>query len=136
MVLLMNTANQYEKVELYYDGLTNILNYPEYSDTNKAKELLSFVEDRESFTKALLNAEGKDLSILIGKENEFEQIKECSIVTATYKLNGIIIGKVGLIGPTRMDYKNVISMVKSLSFNINKLINENYTDAKRSDTDG
>jgi heat-inducible transcriptional repressor len=94
------------------------------------------VEDRESFTKALLNAEGKDLSILIGKENEFEQIKECSIVTATYKLNGIIIGKVGLIGPTRMDYKNVISMVKSLSFNINKLINENYTDTKRSETDG
>ncbi|MDP3387127.1 MAG: heat-inducible transcriptional repressor HrcA [Eubacteriales bacterium] len=136
MVLLMNTANQYEKVELYYDGLTNILNYPEYSDTNKAKELLSFVEDRESFTKALLNVEGKDLSILIGKENEFEQIKECSIVTATYKLNGIIIGKVGLIGPTRMDYKNVISMVKSLSFNINKLINENYTDTKRSETDG
>jgi heat-inducible transcriptional repressor len=128
----MNTANKYEQVDLYYDGLTNILNYPEYSDTSKAKELLSFVEDKENFTRALLNASTEDLNIVIGKENEFDQIKECSIVTATYKLNGIVIGKVGLIGPTRMDYQNVIAMIKALSLNINRLINENYNENKRS----
>lgn len=136
MMLLVNTVNQYEKAEVYYDGLTNILNYPEYSDTNKAKELLSFVEDKDSFTKVLMNSNGEDLNIIIGNENQFEQIKECSIVSATYKINGIIIGKIGLIGPTRMDYKNVIAMMKGVSFNINKIINDNYIDLSRSDIDG
>jgi heat-inducible transcriptional repressor len=133
MVLLMNTIHNYEKVDLYYDGLTNILNYPEYSDTSKAKELLSFVEDKDLFKKVLMNSDGDDLSILIGNENQFEQIKKCSIVSATYKVNGVIIGKIGLIGPTRMDYKNVISMIKGLSYNINKIISENYMDLARSE---
>ena len=68
-------------------------------------------------------------------ENKFDEIKQCSVVSATYKLNGVTIGKIGLIGPTRMDYKNVISMVKALSLNVNRLIEENYIDIARSETD-
>lgn len=135
LILLMNTMNQYEKVDVYYNGLTNILNYPEYSDMSKAKELLSFVEEKNSLAQILMNSQGEDLNILIGHENQYEEIKECSIISATYKLNGVVIGKVGLIGPTRMDYNNVISMVKALSFNINKLIKENYMEISRSDVD-
>lgn len=134
-MLLLNTMKQYEKVDVYYDGLTNILNYPEYSNTEKAKELLSFMEDKKSMASVLMDETGEDLAVSIGNENKYDEIKQCSVVSATYKLNGIIIGKIGLIGPTRMDYKNVISMVKALSLNVNRLIEENYIDIARSDTD-
>lgn len=134
-MLLLNTIKQYEKVDVYYDGLTNILNYPEYSDTEKAKELLSFMEDRKSIASILMDETGEDLTVSIGHENKYDEIKQCSVVSATYKLNGVTIGKIGLIGPTRMDYKNVISMVKALSLNVNRLIEENYIDIARSDTD-
>jgi heat-inducible transcriptional repressor len=134
-ILLLNTMKQYEKVDVYYDGLTNILNYPEYNDTGKAKELLSFMEDRKAMASVLMDETGEDLAVSIGHENKFDEIKQCSVISATYKLNGVTIGKIGLIGPTRMDYKNVISMVKALSLNVNRLIEENYIDIARSDTD-
>lgn len=134
-LLLLNTMKQYEKVDLYYDGLTNILNYPEYSDTVKARELMSFMEDRQAMASLLMDETGKDLNISIGNENKYDEIKQCSVVSATYKLNGVTIGKIGLIGPTRMDYKNVISMVRALSLNVNRLIDKNYIDIARSDTD-
>lgn len=132
-MLLLNTIKKYEKVDLYYDGLTNILNYPEYSDTEKAKELLSFMENKKAMAHVLMDETGEDLAVSIGNENKYSEIKQCSVVSATYKLNGVIIGKIGLIGPTRMDYKNVISMVKALSLNVNKLIEENYINIARSD---
>lgn len=120
--IINQSMEEMESVELYADGITNIFNFPEYSDLAKAKTFLSFIEDKDSVANMMLNNTFKDFEISIGNENICEEIKDCSLITATYKLNGKTIGKIGVIGPTRMDYITVISAVKLLSINLNEII--------------
>lgn len=120
--IINQSLEDMEDVELYADGVTNILNFPEYSDVAKAKTFLGFMEDKDSVANMLLKNTFDDFEISIGNENICEEIKDCSLITATYKLNGQTIGKIGVIGPTRMDYFTVISSVKLLSVNLNEII--------------
>ena len=122
---LIQTLFYSDTSEVYHDGVSNILNLPEYSDISKARDFLNIMEERELLFK-VLNDVREDVSVSIGKENKLEQFKECSLITATYKFNGKLIGRIGVIGPTRMDYNNVISTVKSISDAINEIINQNF----------
>ena len=120
-----------DEINLYSDGITNILNFPEYNDLAKAKEFISFMEDKNSVIRMFQTVGKHDLDISIGSENRYEELKDSSLITATYKLNGRTIGKIGVIGPTRMDYKNVISMVKSVSNTMNEIIEKNFSDKNK-----
>lgn len=112
-----------ENVELYSEGITRILNFPEYKDIDKAKSIISFIEDKDSVLDLLLNNSfTQDINIIIGNENNYSQLKDCSIVTATYRIGGKTIGKIGVIGPTRMDYFKMINTLKLFSTNISEII--------------
>jgi len=123
---LMEQIAKFEDVNVFSDGITNILELPEYNDVVKAREFISFVEDKTSVAKLLQYNGEKDLDIYIGNENKSRELKDCSLITATYKFNGKLIGRIGVIGPTRMDYNNVISTVKSISDAINEIISLNF----------
>lgn len=124
---LMDQVGKLEDFNVYSDGLTNILDLPEYNDVVKAREFISFVEDKNSLAKLFqYNSGGNDITISIGSENEYEELRDCSLITATYKFNGKLIGKIGVIGPTRMDYSKVISTVKSISDAMNEIISQNF----------
>lgn len=114
------------KVEL--SGTTNMLNYPEYSDMDKAKSFLSAIETKDFLFKMLSEASKLEFTITIGNENESENMKDCSVVTATYKIGDESIGSMGVIGPTRMDYSKVLAVLgymgKSLSEMLTNLIEE------------
>jgi heat-inducible transcriptional repressor len=124
---LMSHINKLEDTNVYSDGITSILNLPEYADHEKAKEFISFVENKDSVASLLQFVSKNDLDISIGRENPYEELRDCSLITATYKFNGKIIGKIGVIGPTRMDYQKVISTVKSMSDAINEIIDNNFS---------
>ncbi|NLJ58142.1 MAG: HrcA family transcriptional regulator, partial [Tissierellia bacterium] len=127
---LMEQIVGLEEVNVFSDGITNILELPEYNDVVKAKEFISFVEDKDSMAK-LLQYEGEnDFNVFIGSENKTLELKDCSLITATYKFNGKLIGRIGVIGPTRMDYGNVIKTVKSISDAISEIINQNFNGDK------
>lgn len=112
------------EIEIYYDGITNIFNYPEYRDVDKAKEFMDFIENKELLLDIILkNSTSKDMDIIIGNENIYSPIKDISMITATYYIDGKTIGKVGLVGPTRMDYQNLINTVQVFSDNISKVMN-------------
>ncbi len=123
---LVDQIGKLEDFNVYSDGLTNILDLPEYNDVVKAREFISFVEDKDSLAKLFQFTGESDIGISIGSENEYEQLRDCSLITATYKLNGKLIGKIGVIGPTRMDYSKVISTVKSMSEAMNEIISQNF----------
>ncbi|HHY90858.1 MAG TPA: heat-inducible transcription repressor HrcA [Clostridiales bacterium] len=96
-------------VNLYLEGITNIFNLPEYHDIEKAKKFIGFLDQKEQITDLLVHS--KDgVDVTIGKENTFKNMQDCSLVTATYQLNGYVVGKIGIIGPTRMDYANIVSI--------------------------
>lgn len=123
---LVDQVDKLEKFNVYADGLTNILNLPEYNDVVKAREFISFIEDKDSLAKLFQFTGENDLDVIIGRENAYEELRDCSLITATYKLNGKLIGKIGVIGPTRMNYNKVISTVRSMADAMNEIINQSF----------
>lgn len=100
--------------KVFYGGTTNLFNQPEFKDTDKIKELLTVLEE-EGLVKDILTV-GADsgMQITIGSENKFSGIQNCSMVQATYHLNGQIVGTFAVLGPTRMKYGKVISVMDYL----------------------
>ncbi|EOD00583.1 heat-inducible transcriptional repressor HrcA [Caldisalinibacter kiritimatiensis] len=124
--LINQSLDKTEEVTLYADGVTNIFNFPEYNDVSKAKSFLSFLEDKNSVVDMMLKSGEHDIEITIGSENRYREVQNCSLITATYRLNGKTIGRIGVIGPTRMDYSKVISAVKSIALDMNEILNKYY----------
>ena len=117
MPSFMKTLGDMLNVNLYMDGLTNIFSLPEYNDLDKAKSFMEMVNRREDLTRTLINRD-KGVMITIGTENAEEIMDDCSLITATYHVDGKLIGKLGVIGPTRMRYGEVTSVIEYLTDNI------------------
>ncbi len=115
----VKTLEDMLNVNLYMDGLTNIFSLPEYNDLDKARMFLEMVNKKEDFTRTLINREN-GVIITIGNENQDELMQDCSLITATYHVDGKMVGKIGVIGPTRMRYGEVTSVVEYLTDNISK----------------
>ncbi len=117
---LRNVVN----ADIYSDGVTKILDYPEYSDLEKAKSFISFIENEELLMDIMVGNKNQkdDLKIVIGEENIYEVLKDCSVITANYKLGEKTIGKIGIVGPTRMDYPYLIGILKSFSKDISEVL--------------
>lgn len=131
MPYLINHITSLEDINVYSDGVEKILDFPEYSDPAKAKEFMSFISNKESVLKLVQDIGKHDIDISIGHENPYEELKDCSLITATYKFNGKTIGKIGVIGPTRMDYDSVISTVKAMSEAMNEIMDKNFSDKSK-----
>lgn len=117
--------------DLSYEGITKIFNYPEYKDIAKARSLLAFLEEKESIMDMLeLSNQNSNIEIRIGEENIYDEIKDCSVITTSYFVDDRIVGKIGLIGPTRMDYNHLLSTLKYFYINVNNIINESFDDNK------
>ncbi|MFV0517744.1 MAG: heat-inducible transcriptional repressor HrcA [Aminipila sp.] len=107
----MRTLENMLNVNLYMDGLTNIFSIPEYNDIDRAKMFIELLDRKEDFTKKLINREN-GVIITIGNENADDMMQDCSLITATYHVDGRLVGKIGVIGPTRMKYDEVTSVIE------------------------
>ncbi|MCI8312520.1 MAG: heat-inducible transcriptional repressor HrcA [Lachnospiraceae bacterium] len=106
-----------EGMEIYTGGATNIFRYPELSDNGKASELIQTLEEKQMLAELVtetLNKDDKGIQVYIGSESPIQSMKDCSVVTATYELGQGLQGTIGIIGPKRMDYENVMSTLKTL----------------------
>lgn len=106
-----------EGMEIYTGGATNIFRYPELSENGKASELIQTLEEKQMLAELVidtLNKEERGIQVYIGNETPVQSMKDCSVVTATYDLGQGMQGTVGIIGPKRMDYENVMSTLKTL----------------------
>lgn len=115
----LTTLESMLNVELYLDGLTNIFSIPEYNDIEKAKLFLEMVNHKKHFTDVLVNRDS-GVIITIGDENAEKIMQDCSLITATYHINGRTVGKLGVIGPTRMKYDQVVSVIEYMTDNLSK----------------
>lgn len=118
---LIQTLFFSDTAEVYHDGVSHILNLPEYSDINKARSFLNTMEESGLLFK-VLNDVKDDVSVSIGSENKLQQFKDCSLITATYRINGKTVGSVGIIGPTRMEYSKAISVVECMTNNLSDML--------------
>lgn len=102
------------RCEFYVEGINNILNYPEFRDINKIKNILHFFDNKLNFESLLICDRGDDIEIRIGEENYVEGAQNYSLVLGNYKKDSMYLGTLGIIGPTRMDYSKVVSILRSL----------------------
>ena len=126
LIVIQSSIEELISIELYSEGIMNILNFPEYKDIEKAKSFISFVENKDLLLNILQNTSmSQGIDILIGQENIYSPIKDISIISATYTIGGRTIGKIGLIGPTRMDYLSLIKTLKIFSSHISNILDLN-----------
>ncbi|HWT27511.1 MAG TPA: heat-inducible transcriptional repressor HrcA [Mobilitalea sp.] len=115
---VMQAVSEEDDIEIFTSGTTNILKYPELSDKDKASELLYTLEEKKVLTEFIQDKiedeENRGIQVYIGDETPVKSMKDCSVVTATYEIEEGVYGKVGIIGPKRMDYEKVVSTLQSL----------------------
>ena len=118
-----------DEVEIYTSGATNIFRYPELSNNGKASELISTFEEKQQLSdlvnQTLENSDNKGIQVYIGQETPIQSMKDCSVVTATYELGEGLQGTIGIIGPKRMDYENVLKTLKTLTEQLDEIYNRN-----------
>jgi heat-inducible transcriptional repressor len=100
---------------LYLGGARNILKQPEYRDIRRVRELLDLIEGEEVLKSLLMETSPAGINVKIGKENKFQEVEECSVVTAVYTFGGNVVGAVGLLGPMRMDYARAIAVIEYIT---------------------
>lgn len=117
-----------EEYEVYTSGATNIFKYPELSDSSRASELINAFEEKQELVN-LINETMSDenstgIQVYIGNEAPIETMRDCSVVTATYELGEGIQGRIGIIGPKRMDYEKVMDSLKTLKVQLDTIFNK------------
>ena len=115
---IVDAVHQAEETHIYTSGASNILKYNELGDINKATALLETFEEQTGLSELAdetLKSDDRNIQIYIGDESPVQNMKDCSIVTSTYELPEGAKGTIGIIGPKRMDYKKVVSTLKSLT---------------------
>ena len=105
-------------------GSANLLEYPEYSDVNKARSFLSVLESKDTLRRLMGREGSMEVSIRIGPENEVPELDDCSIVTASYRVGDHSTGTLGIIGPTRMNYTRVISVLDFMGRALSDVLSE------------
>jgi heat-inducible transcriptional repressor len=124
-----NAIQPDEDLEVYTSGAKNIFRYPELSDSRKAYELISALEDKTELKNFLADkasdpSDSDEIQIYIGSENEMEEMEDCSVVTANYDLGGGLWGTIGIVGPKRMDYGKVVQSMKIIKQQLDDLYPE------------
>lgn len=104
--------------DLHLEGAANIFNFPEYYDVIKAKEFLRMTEDKDTLYNFLTGLENVGVSVVIGGENSFNELKGYSVVTASYSLSNKVLGSIAIIGPTRMEYSRAVSTISCVCMNL------------------
>lgn len=108
----MTGRRQEQKV--FLGGTKQLLNQPEFRDVERVRNLVGILEEEKVLKDLLQGGEDSGLKVTIGSENKFTGIQDCSMVQATYRLNGQIVGTMAVLGPTRMEYGKVISVMDYL----------------------
>ncbi len=117
-----------EDMQIYTSGTTNIFKYPELSDKQSAQEIISAFEEKQQLTElvtqTLAQEENTGIQVYIGDETPVQNMKDCSVVTATYELGDGMKGTIGIIGPKRMDYEHVLKSLKRLQSELDAIFHK------------
>ncbi len=113
-----------EEENLHLEGANKLFELPEFNSLEIAKNFINILDEKELMTDMLSTGFAQDINVYIGGENEKEELKDFSIVTFKHRIGNKDLGTIGIIGPKRMDYAKVISVMKYISKKLNNNDNE------------
>ncbi len=123
--LLLQGLVEEKGEQVYASGTVNILNQPEFRDVERAIALLEILEEKERVLSLLSTAAGSSgVQVVIGHENMLASLQDCSLVTCTYYVGSDVVGTLGVIGPTRMDYARIMAAVTLVSSSLSSFLTE------------
>ncbi len=129
MNFVYSAVEELDETDIFVSNAKSILSYPEYNSVSEAKKMLTFLEDKKNLKELFSKKDDESkVNIKIGSENEFEELSNSSIVTVDYSLNNKAVGKIGVIGPKRMDYAKVIASLDCISEHLDKILYQFYID--------
>lgn len=120
--VIQRALDSEKKERLYLGGATHMMEQPEFHDVDRIKDILLMLEEEELIKDILHAHMGDGLEVTIGQENENSRIKDCSIITATYHLDGELLGTIAVLGPTRMEYGKAMSLLEYMNTNLANVI--------------
>lgn len=127
MHLLESALDGESEHRLYLSGTTNMLNQPEFRDVEKVKDIFDLLEETPTMLKMMTPKMGTTgVQVRIGTENKHEAFSNCSLITATYSVEGEALGTIGILGPTRMEYAKVISILNVLSKDLTAMLTHRF----------
>ena len=129
MEALHDTLKSVDDVGVYTSGASNMLNFPEFSDVNRARGFMEFLQQKDEvkrLVKSDVDYEGLEpdegqVRIAIGSENKVEQLSDCSVITATYRYKDMELGSISVVGPMRMDYDRVVGQLRHIAHDFPRL---------------
>ncbi len=127
LIKIMQDEDRQGYDQSYIEGLHYLLNQPEFSHNEKIQAILELLEHRAMLGKIIpVGQEGRQVRVVIGRENTSEMAQECSLVICRYGLINEADGTILVLGPTRMAYPRVISTVSYISVLLSRLVSELY----------
>lgn len=112
---------------LFLEGLSLIIGTPEFQEVDKSKGVLGMLERKTDILEIMnedLESVKNDIMVRIGTENSHKDIRNCSLITSKYRTGNKAIGTLGIIGPTRMPYEEIISVVEGVSDVLSDILTE------------
>lgn len=109
---------QDKKNRLYLGGAGQLMEQPEFHNIDNVKRILSMLEQETLLCNILQEQRNKGLAVTIGQENKYNDMKDCSIISVTYRLDGKPVATLAVLGPTRMDYGKIISLLEFMNTNL------------------
>lgn len=110
---------------IFLAGSTNLLVQPEFKDVERVKSFLDLLEETPTLFK-IIGSAPEGLQVRIGSENTVAAINNCSLITATYAVDGKTLGTIGILGPTRMEYGKVIGILNHFSQDMAQIMQRWY----------
>ena len=124
--------------QLKYSGLNHLLKYPEYADTQQLGQVLGTLEDQDEILDLVSGAQGDEISVLIGSESPVKVMNNSALVFKPIKKNGKTVGVIGVLGPRRMNYRQVLKTIDEIGGSISVMFEDErqLNDGKQRKEDG
>ncbi len=124
---IYETMSEMDDGDVRFEGINRLLQYPEYADVGRFKQLLGALEEKHDILDLVSGAQADHVNVYIGSENTVDVMQNSSLIFKTIRRGGNTIGAIGIIGPCRMDYSRVVTMIEHLAAQVASMLDEDGT---------
>ena len=133
---IYEVMNEIDGGELRYTGINHLLQYPEYSDTHQLGQLLGTLENQDEILDLVSTSDGDGINVLIGSESPVKVMNNSALVFQPIKVDGKTIGVIGVLGPRRMNYKQVLQTIGEIGGSISSMMSDDRALSDQTQTKG
>ncbi|MBQ8578563.1 MAG: heat-inducible transcription repressor HrcA [Clostridia bacterium] len=108
--------------DIRFEGVNRMLQYPEFSDVDRIREMFDVLEKKDEIMDVMTHAKSDGVNVIIGGETTVRQMENSTLVFKNLTENGRVVGAIGVIGPCRMDYSKVVTLIDCMTDRISHVL--------------